>query len=67
MRVLCFISSVAKAIVLLGYEAVSLGNWLRDFRDTAVVSQFGSQEPSDTASYRRRRDKPRSDYFFVRQ
>lgn len=59
MRVLCFISSVAKTIVLLGYEALSLGNWPRDLRDTAVVSQFGSQEPIDTAPCRRRLDKPR--------
>jgi hypothetical protein len=60
-----FISDVAEAIALLGYEAVSLGNWFRALRDTAVVLQFGSQKPRDTASYRGRRDKPNSDYFSV--
>ena len=66
MRLLCFINSADKAIVLLGYESVSLGYWLRALRDTAVVSQFDSQEPSDTALYRRRRDKPSRDYLSVR-
>jgi hypothetical protein len=60
-----FISGVAEAIALLGYEAASLGNWSRALRDTAVVSQFGSQKPRDTASYRRRRDTPNRDYFSV--
>jgi hypothetical protein len=60
-----FVSSVAKAIVLLRYEAVSLGNWFRAFRDTALVSKFGIQKSSDTASKRRRKDKTNRDYFSV--